>query len=421
MDPQDPSLVPLVPALIDRMPELLDEVRAALDHDWPDYARFLAANRAEVAGSAELAVRRLVTLAGAGESTGELENELFEEIGRIQWRQGRDLTALLAAYQVGARVFWHSVSATAVEIQIPPRSLAALAEAVFLFVDKLSSASARGFVMEQSEAAAARERLRDELVGLLLSDRADAGAVDAAARRAGWSVPETAAVVLAHPENPDAHTVLARMDPSYLVFSRPPLMGAIVPDPDRPGLRQRLIRTLQGVQAVVGMTVPPAGLPASVYIAEIAARLQQTGVLPDDPVFAGEHLDAIIVHRDARLLEALRAQVLGPLAATTPASQERLRETLAAWLRHMGDRQAIAAELHVHPQTVRYRLARLHELFGPDLDDPDTRARLALALNWGRPQHPWAPAPTVSPENGVSPDTRGAAANRPGTPSPTRC
>jgi hypothetical protein len=407
VDPQDPSLVALVPALIERMPELLDEVRAALDHDWPDYARFLADNRTEVGTAADLAVRRLVTLAEASDSAEELEHELFEEIGRIQWRQGRDLTALLAAYQVGARVFWHSVSATAVERQVPPRTLAALAEAVFLFVDNLSSSSARGYVMEQSEAAATRERLRDELVGLLLSDRADADAVRAAARRAGWPLPETVAVVLANPENSSAHTVLARMDPSHLLFSRPPLMGAIVPDPTRPGLRQRLATSLGGAEAVVGMPVAPEGLPASVYVAEIAARLQQTGVLSGDPVFTDEHLDAIIVHRDARLLDALRAQVLGPLTATTPASQERLQETLAAWLRHMGDRQAVAAELHVHPQTVRYRLARLHELFGPELDDPGTRARLALALTWGAPGRHWPPRPSVSSENG--PELRSAA------------
>lgn len=36
----------------------------------------------------------------------------------------------------------------------------------------------------------------------------------------------------------------------------------------------------------------------------------------------------------------------------------------------MGERRAIAAELHVHPQTVSYRLTRLHELFGADLHDP---------------------------------------------------
>ena len=34
----------------------------------------------------------------------------------------------------------------------------------------------------------------------------------------------------------------------------------------------------------------------------------------------------------------------------------------------------------MHPQTVRYRLARLRELFGPRLDDPDARFELELAL-----------------------------------------
>ncbi|MFC7657772.1 helix-turn-helix domain-containing protein [Pseudonocardia benzenivorans] len=54
----------------------------------------------------------------------------------------------------------------------------------------------------------------------------------------------------------------------------------------------------------------------------------------------------------------------------------------------MGDRQAIAAELHVHPQTVRYRLAKLHELFGDDLDDPEVRARMVLALSFGEARTP---------------------------------
>lgn len=50
---------------------------------------------------------------------------------------------------------------------------------------------------------------------------------------------------------------------------------------------------------------------------------------------------------------------------------------------NMGNRKAVADELHVHPQTVRYRLTQLHELFGSGLDDPATRAALFLALAWG--------------------------------------
>lgn len=39
-------------------------------------------------------------------------------------------------------------------------------------------------------------------------------------------------------------------------------------------------------------------------------------------------------------------------------------------------------ELHIHPQTVRYRLRQLRELFGETRDDHDLRARLFLALIW---------------------------------------
>ena len=40
----------------------------------------------------------------------------------------------------------------------------------------------------------------------------------------------------------------------------------------------------------------------------------------------------------------------------------------------------MAAALHVHPQTVRYRLTRLRELYGDLLEDPDARFELELAL-----------------------------------------
>ena len=72
-----------------------------------------------------------------------------------------------------------------------------------------------------------------------------------------------------------------------------------------------------------------------------------------------------------------------PLAAVAPGMRVALEETLRSWLVHMGDTAKVAAELQVHPQTVRYRLGRLRELFGAELDDPDTRLELLLALAWG--------------------------------------
>ncbi|WP_435842449.1 helix-turn-helix domain-containing protein [Streptomyces collinus] len=43
-------------------------------------------------------------------------------------------------------------------------------------------------------------------------------------------------------------------------------------------------------------------------------------------------------------------------------------------------RARVAARLHLHPQTVRYRLRRLKQLFGDALDEQDTRLDLILAL-----------------------------------------
>jgi DNA-binding PucR family transcriptional regulator len=40
----------------------------------------------------------------------------------------------------------------------------------------------------------------------------------------------------------------------------------------------------------------------------------------------------------------------------------------------------VAVRLHIHPQTVRYRLRQLEKLFGDALHDPETRLDLILAL-----------------------------------------
>jgi DNA-binding PucR family transcriptional regulator len=40
----------------------------------------------------------------------------------------------------------------------------------------------------------------------------------------------------------------------------------------------------------------------------------------------------------------------------------------------------MARELHIHPQTARYRMSRLRELLGSELDDPDARFELEAAL-----------------------------------------
>ncbi len=413
------ALRQVLPALLAGLPEVLDDVGDALRRSWPDYAAFLDEQRNEVVQTGRLALGRIVEMAERSlddprlPSMEEAESGfvLFEEIGRTQFRTGKSLESLTSAYQSGARLAWRRISDITIRHQVPAVGVALLADAVFAFVDQLCAASARGYLAEQWASSSEREQARRELAELLLSDRSGHRLVEATSQRASWPLPLTAAVVLI-PDETVAHDLLSHLGPSTLPVRRPDAVGAVVPDPAGPGQRRRLASALQGAEAVVGPSVPLDRLPASLRVTQVAARLQHEGVLRADPLFVDEHLDAVIVRRDARLLEVLEAQVLAPLESLPAGIRDRFTETLASWLVHLGDRQAVADELHIHRQTVRYRLGRLRALFGDDLDDPDFRRKLLLVLAW--------PSPTRGDTGSLPPPRGGSERLVPGGASRVR-
>lgn len=426
-------LVRLLPALLAGVPDMLDGVTRALAEVDQEYADFLARGRAEAVPPAELAIRRLVwgaeqaaradrPGAAAPQADGHRADRppgdeeiwsVFGELGREQRRCDLPVGDLLSAYQAGGRAAWRHIAATAVAGRLPAAALAALAEELFSLVDHLGAVTIAGYVAEQVGAADLREQLRDALAERLLSDRADGGAVEVAARRASWPLPAGAAVVFVQADDQAGRQALARLGSECLQLRHTPLPGAIVPDLAAPGRRKRLEAALRGCTALVGPVVELRRLPESGRLAEAAVRTLPRQRLEDGPVFVDEHLDTLIVHRDPELLEALRQQVLRPLAQAAPASQEALRQTLRAWLTHMGNRRAIADELGIHPQTVRYRLARLQELFGPALEDPAGRLQMLLALAW-EPASPDSPRRSAPPA-GAHRRTAAARRTRPAT------
>ncbi|MBA2517887.1 MAG: helix-turn-helix domain-containing protein, partial [Solirubrobacterales bacterium] len=112
-----------------------------------------------------------------------------------------------------------------------------------------------------------------------------------------------------------------------------------------------------------------------------AARLAAAGRLPAPALLvAVDHLTLLALHADPALAAALADRGLAPLAAVAGPAHDRLAETLRAWLDRPGQVQAVAAVLGVHPQTVRYRLRQLRDLYGLALEDPEQRLTLALAL-----------------------------------------
>lgn len=394
-DRREPTLLPgqLGLALAAGLPDALDEIAVVFRDKWPAFARFLDEERAEVLGAIEAPTIELVGRAEAGvaidqlaEPLPELVTLLFTEVGAGQYREGRHLSDLLAAYRVAARVGWRHLGHIATASGASAETLAALADEMFVLVDALASATADGYVAEHAEQARSRERQREELAELMLADRSSTAAVRELAARCGWRLPGSAALVLVDADDPAAPAMLRRLGPDSLPVRWGSLLGAIVPDAAGPGQRDRLVQALDDVRAVIGPAVPLDRMPGAGRITETAARLRRDGLLEDDPLFVEDHLDTIIVHRDRELLAVLRRRSLAPLDDVAPGARRRLEETLTAWLRHAGDHGAMAADLHIHPQTVRYRLKQLRELFGPALDDPDMRVRLTLALAWGPPR-----------------------------------
>jgi DNA-binding PucR family transcriptional regulator len=85
-------------------------------------------------------------------------------------------------------------------------------------------------------------------------------------------------------------------------------------------------------------------------------------------------LDEIVAH------VAARHRLVDPRVRDLREHEPMLADTLAAYLDGFGDIGAVAQRLHVHPNTVRYRIRRVEKLLSTSLADPDDRLVLALGL-----------------------------------------
>ncbi len=83
---------------------------------------------------------------------------------------------------------------------------------------------------------------------------------------------------------------------------------------------------------------------------------------------------------DPGMLDALAERTLRPLLQADVRHHTRYVPTLAAYLRANRRLKPAAAALHVHVNTLRYRLARIERLLGTDLEDVDGRFLLELAV-----------------------------------------
>jgi len=407
-------------ALRRKLPELADDIVAAIAREVPDYARPMEGRFGEtVRFGTQVALNRFVDALEGGASVDP--GDTYRRLGAGEYQQGRSLDALLAAYRVGARLAWRRFVDAGTRGGFEPDELYKIGEAMFAYIDEISAESAAGFAEAQSEAAGESQRRRQGLLRLLVQEPpAPLDAVRTAAQTAGWALPRlVAAVVAGEADQPQglaaatdeagpgqevadgiAAQLARRLGPGAVGAAVGGLAVVMLPDPQGPGRRRLLETALRGDLAALGPAVPWPEAASSLRRAEAAFRLAAQGRLEAQSapsptgqssssatvqstsrlVVADEHLPALLLAASPAIAADLARTRLEPLESLGAGARERLVETLRAWLDRPGQVQAVAAALEVHPQTVRYRLKQLRELFGARLDDPEARFELSLAL-----------------------------------------
>ncbi len=382
-DPWPTEAIPAeaVAAVRAQLPQVVENIVAAVRQGSPVYGEVLAGPEGmAIRLGIEQAHQAFLDAIERGRRPAGETDELWRRLGEAEFQAGRSLDDLRAAFRIGTRAAWRGAAELALSAGVSAPVAIATAEAIFVYADELASDVVEGYLRMQSDEAGELERRRRRVAALLLDpDGHDPDALIHAAELARWPVPRRLAVLALDSDSPLGLT--RRLDADALAGTDAVGAWLVLPDPEGPGRSAALDRALAAEPAALGPTVAPARAPLSLRWARIALGLAAAGALPAAGlVRSQDHLAELTLLQDPELADALVRRTLHPLRALPAAERERLLDTLGAWLDHQRHTPQIAQQLHVHPQTVRYRMAKLRELLGDALDTPAGRFELGLAL-----------------------------------------
>jgi PucR C-terminal helix-turn-helix domain len=375
-----PSVADVIEPELDAITE---EIMATIAREVPEYARpFEGSFGRGVRTGVTEALRQFLALIRSPSGARGTGREVYVALGRGELRQGRTLDSLQSAYRVGARVAWRRVAEAARRAGLDPETISLLAESIFAYIEEISADSVEGYAEARSRIEDERRRRRRELVGLLLREPpAEEADLRAAAAAAGWRLPRTAAALAVPEEALDR--LASRLPPDALAARVEGVGCAVLPDPEGPGRGAEVDRVLEATPvAAVGPATPVSALAGSWSLARATLRAIEAGAVEADGgvVRADDALSALLLFENRGIADRIAARRLGPLRELTPKARRRMEETALAYVQQHGNAAAMARALGVHPQTARYRLSKLRELLGSELDDPDARFELELAL-----------------------------------------
>jgi purine catabolism regulator len=351
----------------------------------------------------------LATARDARPATPE-ELRRVAQLGILQARSSQSVEPILAAYRIAARVAWDAIlRAWRGHPEATPEAIMVTANYVFAALDQVAAEVTKTYLHAREQHMQRGTRARARLFHALISDNFDSdlelqkqalalsmpitatGYVAAVSKlvvgnrdgaRGGEALGEVAAS-LDVPRGAMHHVT----DPSTLVTLWPAESSA-----DVEGARQfvtqlhkeAVIRSGSARARVrAGIGGYHAGLRGiSRSYLEAQQAIEAGRKLRPDAIAHGhdEVIPHLVLAQNPRLAERFVVHSLGPLLDSRTRNREQLLETLEAYLSR-GSVKDAAAELNLHRHTVLYRLDKLRELLGGDIDTPAIRLRLQLALD----------------------------------------
>jgi PucR C-terminal helix-turn-helix domain len=330
------------------------------------------------------------------------ERDWFVEAGAVRSRQGLPVADVLRGWRFGTDVIWESLAEFGRDRGVGDDILLDLMRETARAVDPAIVAFVTGHHRAELERVRHEDHVRGELVQRVL--RGLLAGSELREQCAVWGL------------DPDRHYVTFRARPTSSapprelerllglapVKGQPPQGLATVLDGDLAGFAERIRHRAVPTQVGVGPAAPLDRLEPSFRLATrafaTAAAFGFTGVFDLD----GLGLRAAVV-ADPEVGERLVRRYIEPIRQGAARSAEALLEAIERYLACGLRAEAAAAELNVHPNTLRYRLSRFEQLTGADLHDIAVVAEVWWALQRSRQHDPFPESP--SGDFGDSPET----------------
>jgi len=351
-------------------------------------------------------------LATAREARPATSEELrrVAQLGILQARSSQSVEPILNAYRIAARVAWDAIlRAWRGHPEATPEAIMVTANYVFAALDQVAAEVTKTYLHAREQHMQRGTRARARLFHALISDNFDselelqkqALALNMPIAPTGY-VAAVCKLIIANREGEQGGEGLAEVaaslplprgaihhatDPTTLVILWPAESAA-----DVEGARQ-LVMSLQTeavkrsgtararVRAGIGgYHAGLRGISGSYLEAqqalEVGRKLRPEAVLHQHD----EVIPQLVLAQNPRLAERFVQHSLGRLLDAKTRNREQLLATLQAYLA-CGTVKDAATALNLHRHTVLYRLDKLRELLGGDLDTPSRMLRLQLALD----------------------------------------